>query len=447
MTYDVIVIGAGMAGLAAADRLATKGRRVLVLEGRDRVGGRIDTHHEADWPLPIEAGAEFMHGLAPSLETLRRQLGLRRYEVPQRRAEIGRGRPQPATRSWQAAMKLLESLPRDGHDRSYAALALEPWWRKLADRRTQRLARNFVEGFNAARAGEISVVSLAHQTAAAGVIDGDRLFRIEGGYRRLVDGLARRARNRGTSVQLGACVRRVVWRPGRVEVEAVSALGTPLPRQTARAAIVTLPVGVLARGSAPPGKARDDAPPVTRFSPRLPAEKREALAQIKIGPVIRILLRLRALPPAFVKSGFTFLQAPGRVPVFWRAGDQHPVVVAWAAGPAAEALAGLDAEARVRAAMSSLAGAYGPRARASQAAGMLEGWRVYDWQDDPFARGAYSYVVPGGLPAPRHLAAPIANTLFFAGEATHTTGANGTVHGALETGLRAAAEADAALAR
>jgi monoamine oxidase len=445
MECDVVVIGAGMAGLAAADALAGKGLRVHVLEARDRVGGRVHTRNEPGWPLPIEAGAEFLHGLAPSLETLRRQLGLRRYEVPQRRAEIGDGKVRAATRAWQRSMKLLENLPRDGHDRSYAALSREPWWRKLADARTHRLARNFVEGFNAAVADQISVVSLGLQTAAAAAIEGDRLFRIEGGYGALIEGLARRARKRGATLQLGVRVRRVIWRAGRVDIDSVSVLGPALPRLTARAAIVTLPVGVLARGSAPPGKARDAAPPETRFSPRLPADKRDALAQIKIGPVIRILLKLRKLPPAFTKGQFTFLQATGRVPVFWRAGRDEPVVVGWAAGPAAEALAGADERTRVRVAIDSLVGAYDPRVRSETVVGELEGWRVFDWQDDPDARGAYSYVAPGGLAGPRHLATPLANTLFFAGEATHTTGANGTVHGAFETGLRAAEEAYAAL--
>ncbi|HEY0709053.1 MAG TPA: FAD-dependent oxidoreductase, partial [Polyangia bacterium] len=220
MAYDVIVIGAGMAGLAAADALAQRGRRVLVLEGRDRVGGRIDTRHEPGWPLGLEGGAEFMHGLAPSLENLRRALRLTRTEVEQRRAEAdGGGRVHAATRDWLRAMKLLENLPRSDRDRSYAALARESWWRALADARTHRLAKAFVEGFNAADANALSVVSLGLQTAAAGAIDGDRLFRIRGGYGALVEGLAKRASNRGVQFRFGTNVRRVRWGNGRAEVE------------------------------------------------------------------------------------------------------------------------------------------------------------------------------------------------------------------------------------
>ena len=65
---------------------------------------------------------------------------------------------------------------------------------------------------------------------------------------------------------------------------------------------------------------------------------------------------------------------------------------------------------------------------------------THDWQADPFSCGAYSYAVAGGAEAPRDLAAPIADTLFFAGEATDFTGHHGTVHGALASGVRAAQE-------
>jgi monoamine oxidase len=126
----------------------------------------------------------------------------------------------------------------------------------------------------------------------------------------------------------------------------------------------------------------------------------------------------------------------GRIPTFWRAAaDETPVMVGWAAGPAVDRLPS-DEEGRVRAALDSLArGLLVPRA---ELAGTLEGWRVFDWQADPLARGAYSFLAPGALDAPVRLAAPIEGTLFFAGEATHTGGACGTVHGAIETGHRAA---------
>ncbi|HET8836872.1 MAG TPA: FAD-dependent oxidoreductase, partial [Gemmatimonadales bacterium] len=71
---DVLVVGAGIAGLAAAERLAAAGRRVLVLEGRDRIGGRIHTAHDPDLDVPVELGAEFVHGDPSELIALIRRL-------------------------------------------------------------------------------------------------------------------------------------------------------------------------------------------------------------------------------------------------------------------------------------------------------------------------------------------------------------------------------------
>jgi monoamine oxidase len=75
-----------------------------------------------------------------------------------------------------------------------------------------------------------------------------------------------------------------------------------------------------------------------------------------------------------------------------------------------------------------------------------ETW-MHDWVHDPFARGAYSYSMVGGAEAPRALARPLAGTLFFAGEATDTEGATGTVHGAIASGRRAARQAIKAIGK
>jgi monoamine oxidase len=430
MAFDVIVLGAGIAGLSAADALARRGRRVLVLEARDRVGGRIDTRHEPGWPLALEAGAEFIHGLPPALETLRKQLGLERRAVRARHGQaIGR-RLGAADRSWQAAMALLDHLPTAGRDRSFAALEREPFWQALADSRIRELARAFVEGFNATPADQVSAVSLGQQTKAAGAIQGDRLFRIVGGYGLLAEKLAARAVRAGATIRLGVVVRSVRWRAGRVDVKMQSSIGEALPAERARAAVITLPVPVLAATDA--GR--------VRFTPALPSEKRRAFTAVKSGPVIRILLRFRALPSGLRGGGFTFLHTPAAVPTFWRAGGDEPVLVGWSAGPAATALAGKDGPARVKLALASIAAGLAGRVTRASLAASLEAWRVYDWQIDPHARGAYSYLVPGAADVPQTLAAPVAATLFFAGEATHTGGATGTVHGAIETGLRAADE-------
>src|SRR4051794_35902821 len=90
--FDVIVIGAGVAGLAAAARLVAAGKRVLVLEARDRVGGRVNTLHEPDWPIPIERGAEFIHGKPKETWEILSAGAISAYQVPDEHWQLKDGK-------------------------------------------------------------------------------------------------------------------------------------------------------------------------------------------------------------------------------------------------------------------------------------------------------------------------------------------------------------------
>ncbi|HEY3592315.1 MAG TPA: NAD(P)/FAD-dependent oxidoreductase, partial [Polyangiaceae bacterium] len=305
-----------------------------------------------------------------------------------------------------------------------------PSWRARADDKTQRLARLFVEGFNAADAKKVSSVWLACQNDASEQVDGERLFHLRHGYDRIVETLVERLLRAGGELRFGVEVRRIAWGRRVVDIAARRAMGDSLPPIRGRVALITLPVGVL---QAQPGERG-----AVRFSPALPAEKRTAIRALPMGPVVKFLLRLQRVPPPIARHGITFLHVPAApVPTFWLAGPEDvPVLVGWCAGPAVAKLP-LDESSRLRAAIASLAkGLCMPR---SAVARELEAWRIFDWQREPFSRGAYSYVAAGALDAPARLAAPLDDTLFFAGEATHPQDA-GTVHGAIASGQRAARE-------
>ena len=114
-----------------------------------------------------------------------------------------------------------------------------------------------------------------------------------------------------------------------------------------------------------------------------------------------------------------------------------PLLIAWAGGPKAARLSGAAARDIVRQAVRSLESIFGTHTGIEE---QLAATWVHDWQQDPFARGAYSYVAVGGHGARRALAEPLRDTLFFAGEAADYEGEHGTVAGALQSGTRAARE-------
>jgi monoamine oxidase len=202
---------------------------------------------------------------------------------------------------------------------------------------------------------------------------------------------------------------------------------------------VTLPLGVLQQ----PARAEG----AVRFEPPL-ARKREALRHLESGPVLKAILRFRRAFWEKLDSGryadASFFHAPGeQFPTFWTTLPvRTPLLVAWAGGPNTRRLEGAHADEIVRHALASFSTVFGARMKLDDE---LESAWVHDWQSDPYARGAYSYVAVGGEKARDELAAPLSGTLFFAGEAADTDGEAGTVAGALQSGERAAREVIASL--
>ena len=428
-SLDVVVVGAGVAGLLAARTLALAGRKVLVLEARDRIGGRIDTRRDLG-RLPVEGGAEFMHGEAPLLCELASAAGLRPALLD---GESFMHRDGGFDANGEGIGKV-QGLLADYRGEELTASALIDRWvaeKKLAaaDRSS---ALRYLEGFNAADAKRASALALAEQERAASQISGENTYRVLGGYDALPELLA--AALLPGSIRLRSVVTEIGWNRGEVRVKSRTPLGAELSEVVARSAVVTLPIGVLRNGN-------------VKFAPALPAATLGAIAKIESGPVVKVVLRLRpelahrpvpGIDTELSKVGFLHGEALA-FPTWWPLRPtRSETFIGWAAGPVAAALDGLDEDAVLTRALDSLS------ALLSVTRGVLDAnvaaTFVTHWQRDPYARGAYSWVLEGGARAPGDLAQPIADTLFFAGEAANTHGHNATVHGALESG-RDAAEA------
>lgn len=135
---------------------------------------------------------------------------------------------------------------------------------------------------------------------------------------------------------------------------------------------------------------------------------------------------------------FLFTDDP-QFPTWWTSNAlPYPILTGWAAGPNAAAHTGRSHDEIIHSAVRSLARIM--KIAEPELRKQITGSFMHDWQADPYSRGAYSYAAVGGIDAARALAAPVAGTLYFAGEATNSDGYNGTVHGAIATGMRAAKE-------
>ena len=430
---DVVVVGAGAAGLAAARALSQGGANAVVLEARERIGGRILTREDAGLLVPAELGAEFVHGTAEVSFALLRAANTVAVDTVEGAFMFEDGALRPAGDPFATLSRVMAGARALTADLSVAAfLAALPEGPGVE--RDRRLARMLVEGFDAADPARAGTLAIAQEWDGGEDGQTARQFRPLGGYAPLLRTLHAGLDPARVDLRLGTPVHALRRHAGGVEVHATTAHGSPL-HVGARAAIVTLPLGVLQSAD-------------VRFEPPLPERTGEALRQLVMGPVVKLVLRFRTawwerLHGERYRSAAFFQNADARFPTFWtQLPLRAPQLVAWAGGPKADALAELDHDARVAVALTDLRTLFGG---AVEPEAELDGAYGHDWQRDVYARGAYSYVATGGGDARGAIAAPLDGVLFFAGEATAPVAEAGTVAGALGSGERAAAEALRAL--
>jgi monoamine oxidase len=449
MTPDIIVIGAGVSGLAAALDLARAGMNIEILEARDRIGGRICTQQDPTLPYPIELGAEFVHGLAPEIWLPVQQHNLKVTEVE---GGLWCSIDQKLEKCdfFSQADKILSGMDDKHPDESF----LDFLARRFPDDQNceaKDWATRYVTGFNAAQPQELSVHWLVHNRHAEEQIAGDRAFRIVGGYARLVDLFAQElAEIAGSTVgspppiQLSSIVRELQWREGEVRIEAQTPRGSRIIKSPR--VMITLPLGVL--------QSRQSI----RFEPELPNDKQHALDYLVMGKVVRVTLCFREAPWEHVGSvdptswsdtehgsladlsNLSFLFSnDDYFPTWWtQMPERLPIITGWSPAKCAERMAGMTEGRTIDKALESLGNLLG--LEKAHLNSQLNAAYLHNWDTDPFSCGAYSYVKAGGEGCQATLASSVKNTLFFAGEHTDTTGHNGTVHGAIASGRRAAKE-------
>lgn len=406
---DVVVVGAGVAGLSAARGLAEAELSVVLLEAASRVGGRVRTVRLAGSDLPVETGAEFVHGRPPELLDLIEQAGLTLFEREGVFYSFEDGRLRKT--EWdESAFDVLDELPDEGDmpfSRFLQQKRLPP---KIAARVT-----DYVEGFNAADARVIGTAALRKQQQAEDAIEGERVFRIREGYDRVPLFLLDRFLAASGSAHLDTRVSSIEWSRGEVLVRTESGA---TPEFRSRRVVVAVPLGVLKVEG-------------IRISP-LPDAAAKAIDGLAMGPATRITLVFRERFWEAAAQGLSFLFAAGEaVSVWWSASpEESATLTGWIGGP--RAANGPAGEALRDAAMATLGKIFGREGLDT----LLLDWQTHDWQRDRLSLGAYSYVPVGALEASRALAQGFEDTLYFAGEHSDISGQWGTTHAALRSGMR-----------
>lgn len=419
---EVIVIGAGMSGLSAARRLVELDYSVIVLEARDRIGGRVWTDRSLG--LPLDLGASWIHGVKGNpLTKLADQLGAERVPTDYENtrvydtsgAELSEADEAEAVRVFDNLMAQIEEWQDEFDNDTSLQAAIDQYLgnRNFSPQVLQRLWFSVNTEIEHEYAADVRDLSMYWFDDAGEFGGGDVIF--AQGYDQLIYSLAD-----GLDIRLGQVVTQVEWSGEQVHVR------TAGQEFVSSRVIVSLPVGVLQRGD-------------VQFLPDLPARKRKAISRFGSGVLNKVYLKF---PQVFWDEKSHLLNYISAEKGHWcewlnlAALVGEPVLLAFNAGRYGLEIEALSDEEIVAAAMSTLQTIYGNGIPAP------ESWLVTRWGSDPFAGGSYSSLRPGADPEMYgDLAAPLDGRLFFAGEATHREHP-ATVHGAYLSGQRAAGELD-----
>lgn len=402
-----LVIGAGIAGLAAAQDLTAAGHKVRILEARNRVGGRIHTDRNLA-EVPVELGAEFIHtSVVPTWEILN-QAKIKTHYINQQ-SDLWIRLPDGTIRTVGEEVSFSGvplGWPEAQGEESVAAylkrLGLEV---HQAPYKLQEYISDYGDPDN------LSVRAALEFMLDPTSEEGD--YRPLPGYDRVVQALAE-----GLDIELGAVVDTIAW--GGPGVTVILADGRAYG---ADQVVITLPLGVLKAGR-------------VRFVPELPQWKLSAIRRLGVATVLKLIYRFDG---PILPKGINGLYVCGGLPDEWWSSSKGQryggeVMTAFAAGEKARQLLELGQERALAVGLATLREALGRPDLTPSA----QAWS--HWQDDPYALGAYSMAVVGATDARATLARPIEHKLFWAGEGTASNAWAGTVHGALQSGKRAAAE-------
>lgn len=418
--FDVIIVGAGAGGLMAAKTLCKAKKKVCILEARDRIGGRAYTLDKKGFSKPVEAGAEFIHGNLELTINLLKEAGIKYYETKGKLWALQNDHLIKREDFIEHADELMKKMSLLEQDMSIAAF-LHKYFNDEKYAEMKRSLQQYIEGYDAADINFASTLALKEEWEE----EDDVQFRIEGGYIKLLEFIKKHCKQNGCNIQLSSIVKQINWEDDHVEI-----ITKDKRSFSAKKIIITVPFVFLN------GLEREAS---ITFEPALPVVN-EAAKQIGYSGVIKIVLEFTH---AFWETGegrkaedLFFLFSQEKIPTWWtQLPDKIPILVGWLAGPKATGFINADDSTILENAIQSLSNIFDIDIQ--KLLKYVKASLVDNWTADPFTLCAYSYNTTTSAAAKQILSQPIANTIYFAGEALNKK-STATVDAALTSGKEVA---------
>jgi monoamine oxidase len=424
---DVIIIGAGVAGLAAGRELSESGKKIFILEARNRIGGRINTLTIPGFSTYLEAGVEFIHGEMPVTQSLLKEAGIPYYKSEGNFYTLRNGKFLESDSLGTTFSTIFEKASSLKQDLPFAKF-LDQYLKEDKYKTIRETARGLAEGYDVADVQRVSTFALLEEWKDFGQSES---YRIKGGHFKLAEFLYEEIKKHGGKIFLSTVVKEIRWKKDNAEV--IDDKGRNFSTQKI---LMTVPLGVL--------QSQPNEESYINFSPPIP-EKLEAAKSIGYGTVMKVFLEFKN---AFWESsenqirttpelGFLITDTP--FTAWWtQLPDKTPLLTGWLAGPNAEKNKNKSDDEIISMALDALS--YIFNTNNTFLVKNLRAGKAVNWQTDPYSLGAYSYATVESTRAKKILAEPLEETIFFAGEAISEGAAMGTLEVALENGIATAKE-------
>jgi monoamine oxidase len=408
---DIIIVGAGIAGLVAAAELGQAGKKVLILEAKEQAGGRIATFHDPAFGEPIELGAEFIHGNLEHTFQLIKKYKLDYQPVRSDFRQEKNGELLKDQDPIEDSGELEKKLKEVEEDITVNAFLEKNF---PQNELIKRSVRKFVEGYDAADPEYASALGLKDEW----MNENWEQYKMKGGYEKLISALLNTIFENGGKLITSQPVTEINWDK---EVKIITSQNTYFAKQV----LVTVPLGILQAGT-------------INFIPDIP-EKKEAAQKLGYGSVIKFVLRfdepIWEQTKALKKPVFIISQQA--IPTWWTHEQHKPLITGWLGGPDAKKLSAQTDAALLEIALTSLSAIF--KTQVEDLKIRLKGWKVANWQTDEFSLGAYTYSTVNAEKHINMIKEPLKNMLFFAGEALEKEAGIGTVEAAIASGIQVSA--------